>query len=242
VRAAAPALAALGLTLALAGCQSTAERSAKLEREARLHPVAAARGLSISHVSSRVKVIGTSVLRSAEGAVAIVELRNTSVRALRSVPIAVTVTDASGRTLYQNNGAGLEATLVSVPSLPPHQTFTWIDDQVPPSGNPAAVSARVGKASAIGGSVPLMVVAGVHLIEDPTNGVGAAGTVSNRSGVAQSRLVMFGVARRGGRIVAAGRAVLPEVPAGSELPFQIFFVGDPHGAQLQVSAPATTAG
>ena len=53
---------------------------------------------------------------------------------------------------------------------------------------------------------------------------------------------MFGVARRAGRIVAAGRAVLPELPAGSRLPFQIFFVGDPHGAQLQVSAPATTAG
>jgi hypothetical protein len=242
VRAAAPALAALGLALALAGCQSTAERSAKLEREARLHPVAAARGLSISHVSSRVKVIGTSVLRSAEGAVAVVELRNTSGHALLSVPISVAVTDGRGRTLYRNNGAGLEAALVSVPSLPAHGTFTWIDDQVPPSGNPAAASVRIGEVSSGGGRVPQMAVAGVHLIEDPTNGVGAAGTVSNRSRIAQGKLVLFGVARRAGRIVAAGRAVLPELPGGGQLPFQIFFVGDPHGARLQVSAPATTAG
>jgi hypothetical protein len=41
VRVAAPALAALAL--AFTGCQTTAEKSAKLESEARLHPVAVAR-------------------------------------------------------------------------------------------------------------------------------------------------------------------------------------------------------
>jgi hypothetical protein len=41
--------------------------------------------------------------------------------------------------------------------------------------------------------------------------------------------------------VAAGRAVLPEVPAqGTNVPFQIYFVGDPSGAQIQTSAPAST--
>jgi hypothetical protein len=242
VRAAAPLLLALGTALALAGCQTTAEKSAKLEREALLHPVALARGLSIAHAGTSVRVIGTTVLRSTEGAVAVVELRNTSGRALLSVPLAVTVTDSHGRTLYQNNAAGLEAALVSVPSLPARASFTWIDDQVPANGKPAALSARVGEASARARSLPHIDVSGVHLIEDPTNGVGAAGTVSNRSGVAQTKLVMFGVARRAGKIVAAGRAVLPEVAAGAQLPFQIFFVGDPRGARLQVSAPATTPG
>jgi hypothetical protein len=47
---------------------------------------------------------------------------------------------------------------------------------------------------------------------------------------------------RGGRIVAAGRAVLPEVGAGQRAPFQVFFIGSPQGAQLQASAPPTTLG
>jgi hypothetical protein len=104
------------------------------------------------------------------------------------------------------------------------------------------MSARVGESPALAGRVPQIAVAGVHLIEDPTNGVGAAGTVTNPSRVAQSKLVIFGLARRAGRIVAAGRAVLPELGAGSRMPFQIFFVGDPRQAQLRVSAPASTVG
>jgi hypothetical protein len=232
----------VALGLVLAGCQTTAEKSANLEREARLHPLAVAQGLSIARTSSRVKVLGTSVLRSSEGAVAVVELRNVSDRPLRSVPLAIRVTDARGAAIYQNNAAGLEAALVSVPSLAAHATFTWVDDQLPASTSASAVSARVGEPPALTGALPPIAVAGVHLIEDPTNGVGAAGTVSNRSRVAQSKLVIFGVARRAGRIVAAGRAVLPELGAGAQLPFQIFFVGDPHGAQLQVSAPASSAG
>jgi hypothetical protein len=232
----------VALALVLAGCQTTAEKSASLEREARLHPLAVAQGLSIARTSSRVKVLGTSLLRGSEGAVAVVELRNVSDRPLRAVPLAITVTDARGAKIYQNSAAGLEAALVSVPSLASHATFTWVDDQLPASTSASAVSARAGEAPPLTGALPPIAVAGVHLIEDPTNGVGAAGTVSNRSRVAQSKLAIFGVARRAGRIVAAGRAVLPELAAGAQLPFQIFFVGDPHGARLQVSAPASTAG
>jgi hypothetical protein len=228
--------------LALAGCQTTAEKSAKLERQARLHPVAVARGLSIVRTSSHVKVIGTSVLHSTEGSVAVVELRNLSGLALGAVPLAITVTDARRATVYQNNAAGLQAALVSVPSIAAHPTFTWVDDQLPAGVNATAVSARVGEPPALARSLQQITVAGVHLIEDPTNGVGAAGTVSNRSQVVQSKLVIFGLARRAGRIVAAGRAVLAELAAGSQMPFQIFFVGDPRGAQLQVSAPASTIG
>jgi hypothetical protein len=201
-----------------------------------------ARGLSIVRTSSHVKVIGTSVLHSTEGSVAVVELRNLSGLALGAVPLAITVTDARRATVYQNNAAGLEAALVSVPSIAAHATFTWVDDQLPAGVNATAVSARVGEPPALARSLPQITVAGVHLIEDPTNGVGAAGTVSNRSQVVQSKLVIFGLARRAGRIVAAGRAVLAELAAGSQMPFQIFFVGDPRGAQLQVSAPASTIG
>jgi hypothetical protein len=240
VRLAAPVLVALAL--ALTGCETTAEKSAKLEKEAQRHAkVSTQRGLSIARESTRVKVLSAIVLRSSEGAVAVVTLRNTSAHALRAVPLAVTVSDVRGKTLYQNDAPGLEAALVSMPSLAAHATSVWVDDQVPASGQPASASARVGEAPTAA-SLPQLGVSGVHLVEDPTNGVGAAGTVSNHSPIAQSNLVLYGLARRAGKIVAAGRAVIPELGKGAQLPFQIFFVGDPRGAQLQVSAPASTVG
>jgi hypothetical protein len=81
----------------------------------------------------------------------------------------------------------------------------------------------------------------VHASEEGST-TGAAGTVRNDSSVTQQNLVVYVLARRGGQIVAAGRAVLPEVGAGAALPFQAFLQGDPSGARLEASAPATTLG
>jgi hypothetical protein len=227
------------LALVLTGCETNEERSARLAKLARHGPLVR-KGLSITRESADVKVVGATVLHGSEEAAAVVMLRNASSHTLRDVPIAITVKNARGGTLFQNNAPGLEAALVSVPSLAPHAELTWIDDQVPLSGNPATVGVQVGEAPSVTGSVPRIDVAGVHLAEDPANGVGAAGTVSNRSKTAQRSLVVFGVARRAGRIVAAGRAVLPEVAAGASTSFQVFFVGDPSGARLEMSAPPTT--
>jgi hypothetical protein len=80
----------------------------------------------------------------------------------------------------------------------------------------------------------------VHASEESGTGAGAAGTVRNRSNVTQRSLVVYGLAVRSGRIVAAGRAVLPEVAAGASVPFQAFLVGAPTGARLEASAPPTT--
>ncbi|HEY2570113.1 MAG TPA: hypothetical protein VGI27_01505, partial [Solirubrobacteraceae bacterium] len=134
---------------------------------------------------------------------------------------------------------GLEAALTSLASLAAHGEATWIDDQVQASGIPTSVSATVGAAPSASGSAPRIEVQGVHASEEG-GGTGATGTVRNRSGVAQQKLVVYALARRAGRIVAAGRAVLPEVGAGALLPFQAFLQGDPSGARLEASAPATT--
>ena len=116
-----------------------------------------------------------------------------------------------------------------------------MDDQVPASGAPASVSAVVGEVprrerAANRGSKSQ----GAHLAEASTGE--ASGTVRNRSSVTQQRLVVYVLARHGGKIVAAGRAVLAEVAAGASVPFQAFLVGSPAGARLEASAPATTFG
>jgi hypothetical protein len=244
-RPAARALAALALVafaLALSGCETTAERSAALERVANERRRTLSSGLSISHPSTTVRVTSTTFLHDAEGGAAVITMRNLSGRAEQAIPIAVTVKDADGRTLYANNAPGLARSLVSIAYLPARAELTWVDDQAAATGQAASVTAQVGAASPVGQPAPALAVSGTHLFEDPTNGLGAEGTVSNRSSVQQQELVLYVVARRGGRIVAAGRAVVPVLAPGGSTRFQAFFVGDPAGAQLQVSAPPTTLG
>jgi hypothetical protein len=122
-----------------------------------------------------VKVVSATVVRSSEGAAAVVTLRNLSSHPLRTLPIAVTVKDVRG-------AKPSSKTTRRVSKLP------WCRSRI------------------------------------------------------LRRTVVFMVARRSGQIVAAGRAVHPEVAARSPLPFQVFFIGDPRGARLRASAPATTVG
>jgi hypothetical protein len=239
VRLAALALAALALT----GCETSAEKSAKLEKEAKLHASKTVRkGLLITQQSTRVKVLRAIVVSSTEGSAVVVTLHNTSAQALRDVPVAITVREARGTTVYSNSAPGLARTLVSAPLLAAHGELSWIDDQVPAGGRAAAVSAKVGEAPLAAGAIPRISVEGSRLFEDPTNGVGAEGTIVNHSHIAQQELVVYALALRSGQVVAAGRGVLPLVPAGGSTPFQVFFIGSPRGAQLAVSAPPTTLG
>jgi hypothetical protein len=237
-------LVAVLVALVLSGCESTQEKSAHLEavarREKTAHPALAQKGLSIAHASTRVHIVEATVVHDAEGAAAAVTVTNAASRALGTVPIAITVRSAGGQTLYQNNAPGLEAALTQISSLPAHGSVTWVDDQVPSAGAPASVSAIVGEAAPASGPEPRIEVAGAHLAEASTGET--AGTVRNRSSIAQQKLIVYVTARRGGRVVAAGRAVLAEVAAGASVPFEAFLIGSTAGARLQASAPASTFG
>jgi hypothetical protein len=237
------------VALALVGCESNQERSAKLEKiekpreeQAAQRRALAQRALTITRQSAKVKVIATAVVYSSEGTAAVVTLRNASSTPLLDVPIQIAVRNAQGASIYTNAIPGLSATLASVALLPAHATVTWIDDQVQATGVPASVSAKVGEGAPATGAIPRLSVEGAHVSEAQANGAEAEGNLVNHSAVAQQELVVYALARRAGRIVAAGRAVLASAPAGASTPFQIFFVGDLSGARLEVSAPATTPG
>ncbi|HWX74419.1 MAG TPA: hypothetical protein VNZ05_03880 [Solirubrobacteraceae bacterium] len=230
--------ALLLLALALAGCETTAEKSARLEKASKLaaakRPVA--RAPSLGRASTRVRVLASTIVSGSEGAAAAITLRNDSPRALRGVPLAITLRDAAGHTVFQNFLPGSEGALISVPSIPAHGELTWVDDQLP-KVHAASVDVRVGEARLVPGPLPSLAITGASIGEEPSGGLGASGTIANHSRAAQLHLVLFAVARRGGRVVAAGRAVLPELAAGASAPFHLFFVGDARGAQLQLSAP-----
>jgi hypothetical protein len=79
-----------------------------------------------------------------------------------------------------------------------------------------------------------------RLEQDPVSGVAAVGFAANRSRVEQRKVVIFAVARKGRRVVAAGRAQINRLKAGQRARFTIFFIGDPRGARISLEAPPTT--
>jgi hypothetical protein len=238
-RCAPSALGAAATALALCGCQSTQEQSAKLQRAAK-HDVLATQGVSVTKENPSVKVLRSTIVHSSSGTAVVVALRNTSTHILENAPIEVTVRDAHGGQLYQNNSPGLEPSLTTVSLLLPGQETIWVDDQVTASGVPTTAAALVGEATQASGGFPRLSIAGTHLSAEAGAEATLSGGVANHSLTTQQDLVVYAVARRGGKIVAAGRAVLPEIATSANVPFQIYFVGDPGKAQIQTSAPPTT--
>jgi hypothetical protein len=216
---------------------STAEKSAEIEKHAK-HEKLSLTGVSVTKESANVEVTASTVVHSSEGAAVVVELKNASSRAIENAQIEITVRDAKGGVLFQNDQPGAERALTTVSLLPPGKRTVWVDDQVQTTGVPTSVIARVGEGTPASGGAPKVSVSGTHLTEEGE--VGAAGNVTNGSQVGQQHLVVYAVARKGNKIVAAGRAGIPEVAANATMPFQVYFIGDPKGAQIEVSAPPTT--
>ena len=221
--------------LVLTGCESTVDEARKIAAngEALMHQ----HGMTVTRTDRRIRVLSTAVIHDANGTAAVVELRNRGREGVIDAPIAIEVTNPAGKAVFQNNAPGLELALNHVPLLEPGQVVEWVDDQVLPSGTAVHVIARIGVGRPAARNVPRIEVSGVKLTNDPVSGYAASGQVRNASSVSQVQLVLFAIARRAGRIVAAGRAVLPRLAAGKSLPFHAYFTGNPTGAQISVSAP-----
>ena len=224
--------------LAVAGCESTQAKSARLERDAQAAKKET--GLTVTRTAREVAVEQTTVLQDANGAAAVVELRNRSAGALVALPIAVTVRDAANKSVYANDAPGLDASLVSVPAIAAGERLYWVNDQVTLAGEGKAVEAKVGASDKPGpSSLPQMEVTGLKTSGDASGDRAVEGDVANRSSVAQRRLVVFVVGRKDGKVVAAGRAIVEKLDPGKSAHFSAFPIGDVQGAELSASAPPT---
>lgn len=237
----APAAASLILlagALLVSGCESTQERSARLAKAG--GGSAREKGLEIRSESRDVEVTDTAVVADAAGAAVVVELRNTSGRILAGVPLAIDVTDGR-RSLFKNDDPGLAPSLVGVPVLPPRGSIAWVNDQVLGGEKAKSVKATVGRDTGrASATLPRIEVGRPSLTRDPTSGVAAEGSIANRSRLLQRELTLFAVARRGRRVVAAGRGQIERLKPGRRARYQIFFIGDPRGARIEIAAPPTT--
>lgn len=239
------AVAALAL-LAVAGlsaCQSTQDKSAELEAKGGTQ-LLSEEGLEIKRENPDVKVTSTALLSNAEGNAVVVGLHNDSGQNLTEVPILIEVLNSKGKSFYKNDIPGIEPALAAVPYIPAHGDAEWVDDQVLGAGKPKSVKVKVGTGGgAYSGAIPDIEVSQPKIEGDPVSGISATGNVVNKTGTDQRRLLLYAVARKGGRVVAAGRGAIEHLkPERKALKYTIFFIGDPSGADLKLSEfPALTS-
>lgn len=236
------AIALAGVALVATGCESTQSKSSKIGAE--LGPVKQEKGLEIGKPNKGVKVVSSAVLSDQNGAAVVVTVRNSSNRDLADVPILIDVRDAKGKSVYTNELPGLETALTAIPFVEAGGTAVWIHDQVLATGKPKAVEVTVGEGGTpFDGTVPEFTVGEPKLEGDPTSGQVADGDAENKSGEENERLLLYAIARRGGEVTAAGRGAIERIkPEPKPLPYNIYFIGDPTGAEVEVTAYPTLPG
>ncbi len=233
--------AALG-TLALGACESSQTKSARLERTGKGKAQLAT--LKVGAANASVRVSEKTVLTAASGNAVVVQLENTGPTDAVRVPIFLTVKDTAGQEVYRNDIDGLQTALQELAYLPAGKTAYWVNDQVlAPGGKPASVDVQVGKDKGRAAGAAPGVVLGPPKLDRDSTGPYATAQITNRSKIPQLNIPIFGVALKGGKVVAAGRGIVERLnPAPTKKPvfYKIFFVGSPAGARLQVATAPTT--
>jgi hypothetical protein len=233
------ALAATGLS----ACQSTQSHSAELEKEGATTLLSEA-GLKIKKESTDVTVTSQVLLTDAYGSAVVVDLHNSSEKNLVNVPILIEVFDAKGKKVYSNDIPGIEQALAAVPYIPAGGDAKWVNDQVLATGKPKSVKVKVGVShSTYSGPQPDIEVSPPTIEGDPVSGIEATGDVVNKSGEEQERLLLYAIGTSGGRVVAAGRGALEHLkPKPKPVHYDIFFIGDPKGSDVELIEYPTLPG
>jgi hypothetical protein len=232
--AAATAAALLGLS----ACESNIDRSAKIAAQG--HHAIAATQVKVGPADRSVHVVSTSLVNGDGGAQAVAVALRADGSAQGAVPVSLTARGAGGATAYTNDLAGIQPSLQQIALVVPGRDVWWVDDQVSGATGPQSLRVRLGTGHAVA-QIPQVAATAVRMAGD-SSGPFLTGTLTNRSGVAQANLPVFAVALRGGRVVAAGRAIVAKLPAAATpVPnaFSLYFVGSPAGAKIAVTVAPT---
>jgi hypothetical protein len=212
--------------LALAGCESSQAKSARLAKASK--GATKETGITVTRANPDVDVVASSVVHDQYGAAAVVELRTKRTQA--DLPVALEVAK------YRNDLPGLEHWLTHVPLVQAGERSFWVDDQIL---QPGAIDVKVGMPKGRApATLPKLVPTDLVLEPDPS-GAFTRGTLRNDSAIEQHKLMVYAVAERHGKVVAAGRAGVERLKAHDKATFKVFWIGDPKGAKVHVFAPPT---
>jgi hypothetical protein len=223
------------LMLGATACESTEQESARLGREGK-HLLASQGTLQLGAANPRVHVSDVTLLSVSGRTAVAARLTGVGDSSQVNVPVLVDVLGANGKSLYSNSAGGLDPSLQRVGLLRPGRAAWWVDDQILTAQSPSVAHVRVGSGSRpVSGSLPAITASVVSVSSQAGLSV-VNGKLVNHSARAQKRVPVFAVATRTGRVLAAGRALV-SMPGGSTAPvsFQIFLVGDPAGASVQLT-------
>ena len=154
------------------------------------------------------------------GSAVVVDLHNDSDQNLVEVPILIDVLDAKGKSVYSNDIPGIEPALAAVPYIPAGGDAEWVNDQVLASGKPKSVKVKVGaeRRLLLRRACPRSRSPRPRSKATRSPGIEATGTVVNKTGEDQERLLLYAVARKGGKVVAAGRGAIEHLKPDDETP------------------------
>jgi len=233
-RAAAALAAAALVALTVSGCETTQEVSAKIGL--RLGHQSAKTGTTrIGAANRSVRVVTTALIPGNPAAVAL-ELTNTTARAQAAIPILIDVKDAKGAVVYRNDTKGIEVSIQQLALLGVHATAWWVDNEVLAGASAGAtVEAKVGAAGGAPRAAPAITVAGVSA-SNAFPGPHVDVTLHNRGASGRSGLAVYAVAIRGGKVVGAGRALVPELGPGASAAAEIPMTGTVSGAKISITA------
>jgi len=241
MRPAAAAFAAGLIVLGASGCETTQQQSAKIART--LGHQSAIAGTTRLGAANRDVRIEQAVLLTAAGQSAVaLKLTNTSTRTQTDFPVLIEVLDAKGSAIYRNNTSGIEPSIQQFALLAPHATAWWVDNEVLASGGvPKTATGQLGAATAPApGAVPSITTEAVSA-SDSFPGPHVSVTVRNRSTIAQRQLPVYAVALRGGRVVGAGRGIIPSLAPGAGAQVQVPMVGSVSESTISLTVPPTAS-
>lgn len=218
--------------LALISCtESNQSRSEKIAAKAKSSVKESQ--LTISKRNRDVDVARTEVINGDGGVTVVaVELKNSGPEQ-SNVPLVFDGYGKGKKSLYRNNEAGLQEALQRVGSIPARKTVWWVNDQVPVPGI-ERIRAKVG-AGKSGEKPPEVRVGAGRLVDDP-DGQFYVGTVQNKSKSTLAALPLYAVGLSGGKVVAAGRAIVQKIGPSGKANYRILLAGKPTGAQLSIYA------
>jgi hypothetical protein len=234
-----PAVVALGLLAA--GCESTQAKNAQIEKQGVAVMQAATKPFSVGKLSRTVKVKRAVVLSAGGTSAVALELKVGGGKPQANVPIVFSVAGKNGKKQFSNTLAGLEPSLQTLAVAVPHKTTWWVNDQLLGAKDPTSVKVKIGDGKRLA-QAPEVDVTDTDFRPDPA-GTYYEGTLINKTGKDLLNVPVFGVGLKGSQVVAAGRSIVPKLPAkpipGKPTRFRIFFTGDPRGTTVQVTVAPT---
>ncbi|MEV4418371.1 hypothetical protein AB0L40_00165 [Patulibacter sp. NPDC049589] len=234
-----PVVATVAGALVLAGCSTTQEKSAALQRVA-LKANRPGR-VALGRPDGDVRLVRRSELRTTSGTAVVVSLENRGPRALVRVPVALRL-ESGGKETYFNDGDGGDELLLRVPVLPPRSRVDWVNSNVPAAtkgaalevilGAPIRRSRRPAKALRITGLK--------RSAEDSgTAGTAITGVVHNDVPRTQTEVPVYVTVKDGARVVAAGSSRIATIAPRSSATFEAVMVGDGRRGRLAATALPT---